>query len=227
MRVLALLAVGLATATAAAAIIGACSSAPLTPHGGAHPQDEASAEPLHAGQPAARAQSSVTAGPAGAARGPGSPDSGSGPVDAGSDAPSAASAAIPSPQCSTPHVRIVGDWDGGVVFNNAMTSADAGSLDRAQGILDALAQQSVRLQCCFEPWGQANAGQQAEALVVFDLDPAGVAQSARFEADRTTGPLDFALPCVSDVVRHTAFPASPAGRQTTVEYPLRLVGSAE
>jgi len=131
-----------------------------------------------------------------------------------------------SPECSAPRARLLRDWDGGVVFNNAMTSADAGSLDRAQGILEALAQQNARLQCCFEPWAQTHGGQQAEVLVVFDLDPAGAAQSARFDPDRTTGQPDSALSCVNDVVQHTSFPASPAGRPTTVEYPLRLVVAA-
>ena len=54
--------------------------------------------------------------------------------------------------CSAPISVITNRPDGGVVFNNAMTSADAGSIDRGQAVIDAVAAHTDAFRCCFDAW---------------------------------------------------------------------------
>jgi hypothetical protein len=111
-----------------------------------------------------------------------------------------------------------------VVFNNAMTSADAGLMDRTQGVLDALTARAERFRCCFDPWARETPGGRAELLLVVDLEPDGRVRETTVDADRSTISRPDAVRCVLDVARQTTFPASPANRPTLVELPLLVAG---
>ncbi|MBW2526033.1 MAG: AgmX/PglI C-terminal domain-containing protein [Deltaproteobacteria bacterium] len=152
------------------------------------------------------------------------------PSDAGSPedaAPSPESGPLSALQrCDEPLARIVNVPDGGVVFNNAMTSADAGFIDRTQGIIDALVGESSRLQCCFGPWAQAHPGAEGKLMLLLDLDPAGRVRRADTVADRSTITHPLAVRCVLDVARRVSYPKSPTDSPTLVEYPFVVAAGA-
>jgi hypothetical protein len=209
-RTWALLGIGIAAAAMAAALVGACSSGGRMPHSG-----------MASGAARVAAGSAPTSPVAATSPPPASPASGGdagGALDASTASAAAELGATPS-DCREPRVRLLLP-DGGVVFNNAMTSADAGLADRTQGVLDALGAQADRFRCCFNPWASDTPGGRAELLLVVDLEPDGRVREATVDADRSTISRADTIRCVLDVARQTSFPASPAGRPTLAEVPL-------
>ena len=223
MRAWILLGTGTAAAIMAAALFGACSGGGRAPHPGATPaagSTAAAATTPGAGSsngqpPSPGATSSLAAAP----RTDGGDGLDAGPGEQAPDAPAAPS------ECRDPVAQLVLP-DGGVVFNNALTAADAGYVDRTSGILEALGKQSSRLRCCFDPWSRETPGAHGELLLLLDLAPDGSVKDASTEAARSTISRQDAVRCVLDVARHTPFPPSPVGKPTLVEYPLEVVGNA-
>ncbi len=132
-------------------------------------------------------------------------------------------AARAAQRCVDPIGSIVNLPDGGVVFNNAMTSADAGFLDRGQGIIDALVAGAPQFRCCLDPWLRAHPDQEAKVLLRVSLDPSGQVTEATIDSSRSTVVDELAVSCARIVAEETSYPASPSNRPTIVELPLRLV----
>jgi len=206
-------ALGLATA----ASFSACSGLSPTPQ--PRPFDEARAPSAPVGAPS---------GPSPSDRGRTAPGP-QGELDAGAGgtpdalAPGLAAAA----QCDEPRTAIVHHGDGGVVFNNAMTSADAGFIDRTQATIDALVGESQRFRCCFDLWGRGRPGERGELMLLLELAPDGQLRAARVDDERTTVDHLEARACVLDVARGIRYPASPTGRVTWIEYPFRVTGQTD
>jgi hypothetical protein len=112
--------------------------------------------------------------------------------------------------------------DGGVVFNNAMTTADAGHIDRMQRVLDELAARAQRFRCCFDVWGDDHPGEEGELMLIITLSPAGEALEVRVDDERTTIEDQMAQACAMDAASRPGYPTSPTGNTTIVEYPFRV-----
>lgn len=125
-------------------------------------------------------------------------------------------------QCSSPRVSILNIPDGGVVFNNAMTSADAGFIDRTQGIIDVLVGLSSEVRCCLEPWAEQHPTGEGSLVLILDLDPAGNVERVDIDAQRSNITEISSIRCVLDVARRGHYPESPTGSPTKVEYPLEV-----
>jgi hypothetical protein len=121
--------------------------------------------------------------------------------------------------CSEPLITIVNTPDGGVVFNNAMTSADAGFIDRTGGIIDALVEQSDRIRCCLTPWAAQQSNAEGTLMLLLELDAAGQVLRADTDVERSTITDGLAVRCVLDAARQVRFPESPTGSPTKVEFP--------
>ncbi len=150
------------------------------------------------------------------------------PMDGGLEATdsqtdTSAAAARAAQQCDNPIAAIINQPDGGVIFNNAMTSADAGSLDRGHEIINALTARAQRFRCCFDPWLRAHPDREAKLLVQVTLDAAGRVTDVSVDPSRSTITDDVAVSCVITVATETRYPASPSGRETILEYPFRVV----
>lgn len=210
MRAWAIVGAGATAAVLTAALFGACSSRPRVSSGG----PTVGTTQLDVGPQVANADSGREGGlslVAGHGGGPDAPDGG---------AATELSALRALQQCSTPRTAIVNHPDGGVVFNNAMTSADAGFIDRTQGVIDAIGAQSDKIRCCLDAWTAAHAGTEGRLLLRIELDPDGQVRSAEVDAQRSTIADGKAVPCVVDVVRQASYPSSPTGSVTIVEYPI-------
>ena len=142
-----------------------------------------------------------------------------------SDAALLAAAVAKARACDEPGSRILNHPDGGVVFNNAMTSADAGHIDRTRATLDAIAGQSRALRCCFDVWTRAHAGKTGKVLLVVTLAADGTVESTRVDKKRTDASEPVMDACLLAVVNAATYPPSPSKKRTIVEYPL-VFGSA-
>jgi hypothetical protein len=142
------------------------------------------------------------------------------PVSA-SASPQDASEAIEPRACDDPRVEILNHPDGGVVFNNAMTSADAGFIDRTEPSIRALAAKASEFRCCLAKWVGTHEGEQ-RLMVVVQLAPDGTVSESRIDASRSDVDDPATLRCVELVAREASFPASPSGKDTWLEYPLRV-----
>ena len=140
-----------------------------------------------------------------------------GPLDA--DAP--ATASVPH-DCKDPQVAILNHPDGGIVFNNAMTSADAGFIDRSQALLDVLGQQAHAFRCCFDPWVRAHVDEVGTMLLRLTLAPDGGVVKADIDPERSDFEDEPTRACLLGVARSATYPPSPTARETTLEYPLRV-----
>lgn len=134
------------------------------------------------------------------------------------DVAAAAAAAL---SCADPIAALMGLPDGGVVFNNAMTSADAGLIDRAQGILDALGARDRELRCCFDAWLRTKPDREATALLVVALSANGNVIDANIDDGRTTVDDPVVRACLVMAARAARYPKSPTNSESVVEYPIR------
>jgi hypothetical protein len=140
--------------------------------------------------------------------------------DAGTSTPDAMAAAVAQARaCDAPLSVIANQPDGGTVFNNAMTSADAGHIDRTAGVLEAIAGQAAALRCCFDVWGAQSPTKEGRLVLVLTLAPDGAVRDTAVDAARTDILDPVTVGCVLAVAKSTTFPASPTGRETIVEYP--------
>jgi hypothetical protein len=160
------------------------------------------------------------------APGPSAPSGASTSEASASAAPSpenaAAEAALKARSCTDPVTAILNHPDGGVVFNNAMTSVDAGFIDRTQGVLDALSQQATAFRCCFDGWLRAHPGAEEKVMLRVVLTGDGQVEDAAVDPSRSSVSDAVTVGCVVGVARDTPYPKSPTGKQTVVEYPLRV-----
>jgi hypothetical protein len=134
------------------------------------------------------------------------------------DASDLGAAVAAAKSCADPRAAILNLPDGGVVFNNAMTAADAGHIDRMQGVLDALGGQIPTFRCCFEGWLRDHPG-DAKLLLRMTLAPDGSVVSTEFDDAQSTVSDPLTRACVQSVATDARYPASPTGNATTVEYP--------
>jgi len=129
--------------------------------------------------------------------------------------------AAPHASCRAPKVAVEGPPVDGVVFNNAMTSADAGYVDRTAQVLAALSKESPRIGCCLEPSTGGDVPATGALLIVIELAPSGSVVRAFVDEPRSSV-LAAGIPeCIAAIVREIRFPRSPADRTTLVEYPLK------
>jgi hypothetical protein len=143
--------------------------------------------------------------------------------DAGpSEADQLAAAIAAARRCDAPTATITNQPDGGVIFNNALTSADAGSIDRGQGVLDALAGNATAFRCCVNAWLRDHPGREEQLMLRLELAADGSVEGASVDQARST--LDDAVTrgCVTAVARDTSYPPSPEGKETIVMYPIRV-----
>ncbi len=104
-----------------------------------------------------------------------------------------------------------------VVFNNAMTSVDAGFIDRTQGVLDVITSQSKALSCCFD---NASTSDPLGVMLEMTLTPDGKPNVA-INTKLSTTPDGLVHQCIAILLEQASYPASPTNRETQVEYLLR------
>ncbi len=124
--------------------------------------------------------------------------------------------------CTAPNTAILNHPDGGVVFNNAMTSADAGFIDRTQATLDAIAAQASSFVCCFDVWTKLNPSKEGAIMLRVTLAPDGDVREAKVDPQRSSVAEPLTVACVEQVAASIDYPASPTGKQTVVEYPFKF-----
>jgi hypothetical protein len=122
--------------------------------------------------------------------------------------------------CESPRGAILEAPDGGVVFNNAMTSADAGQLDRGAAILATLGEQSQQILCCFDGWLDEHPGEEAEVLLELLLEADGRVIDAGVTSKRVAD--ERLTRCLAGLAQATTFPPSPRDSGTLVKYPIRV-----
>jgi hypothetical protein len=127
--------------------------------------------------------------------------------------------------CNDPRAVVLNHPDGGTVFNNALTSADAGFIDRTQGVLDAIANRSQAFRCCFDPWLEQAPSGEGQLLLRVTLAPNGDVSAAEIDSARSDIRNATSVACVLAVARGIDYPPSPTKKETIVEYPFR-VGAA-
>ncbi|MCC6524859.1 MAG: AgmX/PglI C-terminal domain-containing protein [Polyangiaceae bacterium] len=125
--------------------------------------------------------------------------------------------------CPAPRTLVLNTPDGGVVFNNAMTSADAGHIDRAAGVVAALVASEREFRCCFDAWTTRHPGTVATLMLVVPLAPDGAVTGVRVDPARSTFDDALVAACVTETARSLRYPASPTQSTTTVEYPFDVV----
>ncbi len=130
--------------------------------------------------------------------------------------------------CPQPSSAITNHPDGGVVFNNAMTSADAGFIDRMQKVVEALADRGDRFRCCFDLWQPPRTpNEPMRIMLVVVLEPNGDVRTATVDESHTTVRDEDMFWCIAEVARTTTYPASPTGKPTIVEYPFDVSRAVE
>ncbi|MBI4702967.1 MAG: AgmX/PglI C-terminal domain-containing protein [Deltaproteobacteria bacterium] len=150
---------------------------------------------------------------------------GSRPDGAAIESATGPASATPLAGCEHPLSVILNHPDGGVVFNNAMTSADAGFIDRTQGVLDAIGGAAQQFRCCLDGWAGRQRGVEATAMLVLLLGPDGTVAKASVDPERSTLKNPTTEACLLAVARRVTYPASPTGKETTVEYPFRFLAA--
>ena len=115
------------------------------------------------------------------------------------------------------------------MFNNAMTSADAGSIDRGQAVIDALTAQTDAFRCCFDAWFRDHDAVEQRVMLTVELAPDGRLKSATTDPERSTLNDEVVFGCLAAVAGDATYPTSPSGQPTVVEYPLvaRSNGASE
>lgn len=133
-------------------------------------------------------------------------------------------AALAASRCEQPSASILNHPDGGVIFNNAMTSADAGFIDRSKGVIDALGTRADAFRCCFDRWVDKQPAGEARVMLRLHLAPGGAVERTEIDARRSNVDDAVTLACIELVAREGSYPESPTGNPTVVEYPF-VVGS--
>jgi hypothetical protein len=139
------------------------------------------------------------------------------------DADNVAARAAAAQSCSEPVTVLLNQADGGVMFNNAMTSADAGHLDRGDRVVAALSAQGTRFRCCFDEWMRTQPERKtAEMMLQVLLSPDGRVADAGVDPTRSDVQDTLTTMCVVSVASKVEYPPSPRKVATLIEYPLKV-----
>lgn len=128
-------------------------------------------------------------------------------------------------RCEAPRSTIRNHPEGGRIFNNAMTGEEAGSLDRLEAIVEALAGRADAFRCCFDHWMAAQEASEVHVLLQVALDPNGAVESVTVDPARSSGGDEILTGCLAAVATETTFPPSPRGTPTLVEYPFDVAAA--
>lgn len=109
--------------------------------------------------------------------------------------------------------------DAGVVTNNALSAADAGSSDRFRPLYDLLSSKREGFRCCFEPWGRKNPGMRGKIGLKLEIKSDGTLTSATLDPTRTEVHDPGVEACIVDLAQQLSYPKSPSGKLTTFTYP--------
>ncbi|MGK3965672.1 AgmX/PglI C-terminal domain-containing protein [Sorangium sp. So ce118] len=109
--------------------------------------------------------------------------------------------------------------DGGVVMNNAMTSADAGSSDRLQPLVDAIKARRDGFRCCFDLYARKNPGAQGRVTWQLKLKPDGTFEEATIVRDKSDVTAPQVESCMAELARSITWARSPSGKETVLTYP--------
>jgi hypothetical protein len=108
---------------------------------------------------------------------------------------------------------------GGVVMNNAMTSADAGTSDRFASMVDIVKAKRDAFRCCFDLWGKNHRGGAGKVVAVWTLKPDGALEKIEVDAAKSTLRAPEVDACIVDVAKGLTYPPSPSKKMTTFTYP--------
>lgn len=109
--------------------------------------------------------------------------------------------------------------DGGTCMNNAMTTADAGSTDRCEGMADAVKAQRNGFRCCYDLYSRTNKNQGAHIVLHVDLLADGTLKAAALNKERSSISPPEIEACMVGIAKGLRFPKSPRGRETGFNYP--------
>ncbi|WP_148313464.1 AgmX/PglI C-terminal domain-containing protein [Sorangium cellulosum] len=200
----------------AATLFAACSSGTAPPT----PPDSAplGASPPPESQPPAAAEPGA-AEPGAAA--PGAADPGAAAAPAQPDKPAARKKAPETVEdCKVIASEITNDPpDGGVVMNNAMTSADAGSSDRLQPLVDAIKARRDGFRCCFDLYARKHPGAQGRITWQLKLKPDGTFEEASIVRDKSDVTAPQIESCMAELAKSITWARSPSGKETVLTYP--------
>ncbi|XXY47027.1 AgmX/PglI C-terminal domain-containing protein [Sorangium sp. So ce269] len=200
----------------AATLFAACSSGTAPPS----PPESASlgASPSPASQPTGATESQPSAAAA-----PGAADQGTAASGAAAPAqPAAGRKKAPETveDCKAIASEITNEPpDGGVVMNNAMTSADAGSSDRLQPLVDAIKARRDGFRCCFDLYARKNPGAQGRVTWQLKLKPDGTFEEATIVRDKSDVTAPQVESCMAELARSITWARSPSGKETVLTYP--------
>ncbi|WP_437783126.1 AgmX/PglI C-terminal domain-containing protein [Sorangium sp. So ce1097] len=122
--------------------------------------------------------------------------------------------------CKTIAAEITNDPpDGGVVMNNAMTSADAGSSDRLQPLVDAIKARRDGFRCCFDLYARKHPGAQGRITWQLKLKPDGTLDEATIVRDKSDVTAPQIESCMAELARSITWARSPSGKETVLTYP--------
>ncbi len=139
-----------------------------------------------------------------------------------SEAGTAAVEATALAECVSPRAQLVLP-PRGAIFNNAVPREKAKAGDRAQGVLDALAEHAHPFACCFDPWLDGTTDAEARVVLRVALDPGGAVRAAHVVPPSVLAEDTRTARCLAHVAATISFPASPSGKETVVKYPLRAI----
>jgi hypothetical protein len=111
------------------------------------------------------------------------------------------------------------DPSGGVVMNNAMTSGDAGSSDRLQGLVDVVRSRRDAFRCCFDVWAKKNPASDGKVVMVWSLKADGSPEKIEIDRAKSTLNAPEVDACMISLAGTLPYPASPSKKLTTFTYP--------
>lgn len=109
--------------------------------------------------------------------------------------------------------------EGGVVMNNAMTSADAGSSDRLQPLVDAIKARRDGFRCCFDLYARKHPGAQGRVTWQLKLKPDGTFEEATIVRDKSDVTAPQVESCMAELAKSITWARSPSGKETVLTYP--------
>ncbi|WP_437898834.1 AgmX/PglI C-terminal domain-containing protein [Sorangium sp. So ce124] len=109
--------------------------------------------------------------------------------------------------------------DGGVVMNNATTSADAGSSDRLQPLVDAIKARRDGFRCCFDLYARKHQGAQGRITWQLKLKPDGTFEEASIVRDKSDVTAPQVESCMEELAKSITWARSPSGKETVLTYP--------
>ncbi|WP_157906556.1 AgmX/PglI C-terminal domain-containing protein [Sorangium cellulosum] len=205
----------------AAALFAACSSGaapPPSPPDSAPPPSPPDSAPPPSPPPASQPASPGAADPGATAAGAADPGAA---APAQPDRPASRKKAPETVEdCKVIASEITNDPpDGGVVMNNATTSADAGSSDRLQPLVDAIKARRDGFRCCFDLYARKHPGAQGRITWQLKLKPDGTFEEASIVRDKSDVTAPQVESCMEELAKSITWARSPSGKETVLTYP--------